>query len=244
MAIRIVSVATAAKRAGAPSGANPYTLFARVRVDVATSFGALLAMVDTGNLNQNGVFLNGVSFDLIMVGNTTSAAFFTARAGTWCDIAVTCAGGTGLTALVGYAQHTGSPLLAATGTAQPLATTTVPQIYVGQGTGGEVLNGAAADVMVWTTQLTADEIEQQRRSRMPVVQPEKLWSWVPCTEPGTMLDVTGNARHFTTATTLSAEDPPLTFPSRKRSLADVVAGGGGGAVVSGAGYYLRRRRAA
>jgi hypothetical protein len=193
-------------RATTFGAAQPLTIFARKRPDAQTLNGSWLGYADT--LSDHCVQFDSSTLTVsVFNGGSNSAPMLTAVLGTWYDVAMVDTGA----ALTGYMQTTGnsSAMLSQTGAAYS-ALNANGNLWFANDRFGEPWSGTTTDFMVWTVALTAAEIEQQRRSKVPCVRLDKLYAYLPAdsNEP-VIQDVSGNARHFSTSTGTLSTDPAV-----------------------------------
>jgi hypothetical protein len=201
----------------------PWTIFARKRPDASTLNGSFLGIwQNVGGANgpqdhclQFDGSLSTVSVFASNSGTGNSPAILTVSFGTWYDCAIVDDGTSNFT---GYMQKTGNSsamLSQACAGVNYMALGASPSLFLaGDGfSSPEVWTGATTDVMIWSVALTASELEQQRKSKVPCVRLDKLYAYLPMdSNEAVIQDVAGNARHFTQTlgtSAIAADGPPV-----------------------------------
>jgi hypothetical protein len=199
-------------RTAGPTFNQPWTQMARMRPDALVTFGSFLCF---GNATAAALLqFNSNTANVMCIGvGSQSSNILAVTTGRWYDCFLSGDGTQTGTTLTGSMQATGSPSALASQSAQSAGNGLAASIGAGVGVlsgggGGETFNGAIRDVMIWTVQLTADEKEQQRLFSYPVVRLDKLWAWIPSPDHGDVFDYSGNARHFTSSSTITSPDDP------------------------------------
>lgn len=205
MAIKLVTGSV--RRASTFAVASTYTIFARKRPDAQITSGAWYSIGSGATVSHQLQFDTTALTVSAGAGSSSSTPILTATLGTWYDTALVDNG----SSVTGYMQETRNPAaMLSQNDGAYLALPVNPVIYLASDEFGEFFSGATTDFMLWTVALTAAEINQQRRSKVPCVRLDKLYCYVPGDSAETVIqDVQGNARHFALISGTMSTDPAL-----------------------------------
>lgn len=173
----------------------------KISVDRDT-FSSFFAFGTDASSPYYGVLTDSDGVTLIAWNSVATVSGSTALAvGTWYHIAAVVngtSGGNFLTYLNGAVNITSD------GSTNPAA----GAFIVGSDPDSEWLNGCAAAIKVWSTNLTAVEIQQEMQQYLPI-RTANLNAFYPCLSVGDdEVDFSGNGNTLTVGGTLATEDGP------------------------------------
>lgn len=200
----------------------PHTLMAWVYLSVDTNSYSGMFTYNNGSQYFFGTGATGTRLNFFEGGNDTPGSELALA--TWYHVAIVAAAGGGGSRI---AYLNGVQDLAATGD-----DITGGTLFVGNNSGGLLLNGRMAAVKAYSTTLTQAQIRQEMRQYLPYRTANLFAFWPLLTAAQGTIDFSGNAHPLTSNGTPTTEDgPPIPWSRGQIVTVPTVispSGGGGG----------------